>query len=80
MLLWGVILSIQVGRASITFKETKLITWSIFNECVVTCFVITISVLIKNTKVSCYVPFILNFSRIHLQITVMLLLLFSYKV
>lgn len=80
ILLWGAVLSVQVRRASIAFKETKLITWAIFNEGVVCLAVISITVLLKNTKVSCYVPFTLNFVRIHLTITVMLLLLFSYKV
>ncbi|RNA23662.1 G-coupled receptor -like protein [Brachionus plicatilis] len=80
ILLWGAVLSIQVRRASIAFKETKLVTWAIFNEGVVLCFVILINVLLKNTKVSCYVPFIINFIRIHLTITIMLSLLFSYKI
>lgn len=80
ILLWGIILSIQVRRASIAFKETKLITWAIFNEGVVCLAVMSITVLLKYTRVSCYVPFSLSFIRIHLTISVMLLLLFSYKV
>ena len=36
------VLSIQVRRASISFKETKLITWAILNECIVICFEITV--------------------------------------
>ncbi|CAF0705407.1 unnamed protein product [Brachionus calyciflorus] len=80
ILLWGAVLSVQVRRASIAFKETKLVTWAIFNEGVVLCFVILINVLLKNTNVSCYVPFTISFIRIHLTITIMLLLLFSYKV
>ena len=43
ILLWGAILSVQVRRASISFKETKLITWAIFNEGVVCCFVISVT-------------------------------------
>ncbi len=33
VLSYGVVQSIHVRRASIAFKETKLITWAIFNEC-----------------------------------------------
>ena len=41
--MWGAVLSVQVRRASIAFKETKLITWAIFNEGVVCFAVISIT-------------------------------------
>jgi hypothetical protein len=80
VLIWGAILSIQVRRARISIKETKLITWAIFNESAVCTIVIGINLIFKYTSISPYFYFIFNFLRIHLAITVMLLLIFSYKV
>nr|QVK45731.1 G protein-coupled receptor [Proales similis] len=82
IVVWGIVLSIQVRRASIAFKETKLVTWAIFNEGFVSCFIFIFNLLLytKTIKVSSYALFAVNFVRIHLTITVMLLLLFSYKI
>ncbi len=40
--MWGAVLSIQVRRASIAFKETKLITWAIFQEGIILCVIVVI--------------------------------------
>lgn len=83
VLSYGVVQAIHVRRASIAFKETKLITLAIFNECLFKIVVISVTYYVfQNEAIKLYVsfPFMFSFLRIHLTITVMILLIFVYKV
>lgn len=83
VLSYGVVQAIHVRRASIAFKETKLINLAIFNECFFKVVIISVMYFVfqnESIKLYVYFPFMFNFLRIHLTITITILLIFVYKI